>query len=181
MTRYSASTATIVRIRYLYTLANVKDFLYTTTDVAIWSTIETGLAIIIAAMATLRPLLRKFCGEGAADYREEIPSTRQHPYRKQESSWETYEGLSLGDYSHHRGIGVTTVIDHIDNGRKQADVEARAQAEASHIPGSVRMRDDGTSHQTTLSPTVAVVEPARPSKVWITVRRSLVQTTESEQ
>lgn len=37
-----------------------KDFLYATTDVAIWSCSETGLAITAACSATLRPLLRSW-------------------------------------------------------------------------------------------------------------------------
>ena len=57
---YSASTATIVRIPYLSSLSNKSDFLHATTDVAIWSACETGLAITAASTATLRPLFRTF-------------------------------------------------------------------------------------------------------------------------
>lgn len=53
-----SSTATIIRIPYLHTLGNQADFLYATTDVAIWSGVETGLGITAACMATLRPLFR---------------------------------------------------------------------------------------------------------------------------
>lgn len=53
-----ASTATIIRIPYVHTMGNVDDFLYATTDVAIWSCVETGLGITTACLATLRPLLR---------------------------------------------------------------------------------------------------------------------------
>ena len=59
---YSASTATIVRFPYVPDLANKSDFLYSTTDVAIWSTAETGLGITASAFITLRPLFRKFLG-----------------------------------------------------------------------------------------------------------------------
>lgn len=55
----SGSTATIVRIPYLKQLA-LSDFLYSTTDVAIWSTVEPGIGITAAAMACLRPLFRTF-------------------------------------------------------------------------------------------------------------------------
>lgn len=57
---YSASTATIVRIPYVHDLANKADFLYATTDVAIWSTSETGIGIVASSLATLRPLFRTF-------------------------------------------------------------------------------------------------------------------------
>lgn len=53
-----ASTATIIRIPYVHTMGDVDDFLYATTDVAIWSCVETGIGITTACLATLRPLLR---------------------------------------------------------------------------------------------------------------------------
>lgn len=55
-----ASTATIIRIPYVHTMGDVDDFLYATTDVAIWSCVETGIGIATACLATLRPLLRSF-------------------------------------------------------------------------------------------------------------------------
>jgi hypothetical protein len=55
-----ASTATIIRIPYVHTLGNLEDFLYATTDVAIWSCVETGLGITAACLATLRPLFRSW-------------------------------------------------------------------------------------------------------------------------
>lgn len=55
----SASIATIIRIPYVHTLSNQEDFLYATTDVAIWSCSETGLGITAACCAVLRPLFRE--------------------------------------------------------------------------------------------------------------------------
>lgn len=52
------STATIVRMKYIHNLINGPDFLWATTDVAMWSTIEPGIGITAASMATLRPLLQ---------------------------------------------------------------------------------------------------------------------------
>jgi hypothetical protein len=52
------STATVVRMFYLHTLMNGPDFLYATTDVAIWSTVEPGIGITAGSIATLRPLIR---------------------------------------------------------------------------------------------------------------------------
>lgn len=52
------STATIVRMFYIHTLINGPDFLYATTDVAIWSTVEPGIGITASSIATLRPLVR---------------------------------------------------------------------------------------------------------------------------
>ncbi|PQE17462.1 hypothetical protein CJF32_00008691 [Rutstroemia sp. NJR-2017a WRK4] len=55
-----ASTATIIRLPYLYELSEVNDFLYATVDVAIWSTCETGIGITVCSLATLRPLFKSF-------------------------------------------------------------------------------------------------------------------------
>lgn len=52
------STATIVRMFYIHTLMDGPDFLYATTDVAIWSTVEPGIGIAASSLATLRPLVR---------------------------------------------------------------------------------------------------------------------------
>ncbi|KAL6703667.1 hypothetical protein ACN47E_009441 [Coniothyrium glycines] len=52
------STATVVRMFYIHTLMNGPDFLYATTDVAIWSTVEPGIGITAGCIATLRPLVR---------------------------------------------------------------------------------------------------------------------------
>ncbi|KAI9159102.1 hypothetical protein HJFPF1_07110 [Paramyrothecium foliicola] len=52
-----ASCAVIARFPYLPKLRE-PDFLWNTTDIAIWSTIEQGLAITAGSLATLRPLLK---------------------------------------------------------------------------------------------------------------------------
>lgn len=52
------STATIVRMFYIHTLMNGPDFLYATTNVAIWSTVEPGIGITASSIATLRPFVR---------------------------------------------------------------------------------------------------------------------------
>ncbi|KAK2005518.1 hypothetical protein LZ32DRAFT_672841 [Colletotrichum eremochloae] len=52
------STATIVRAFYIPTLLDGENFLYETTNFAIWSTVEPGIGIVAACLATLRPLYR---------------------------------------------------------------------------------------------------------------------------
>ncbi|KAK8144886.1 hypothetical protein G3M48_005200 [Beauveria asiatica] len=52
-----ASTAVLVRVAYLHTFYD-DDFLWATMDIAIWSTIEMGLALTAASFSTLRPLAR---------------------------------------------------------------------------------------------------------------------------
>jgi len=114
---YSASTATIVRFPYVHNLGNKSDFLYSTTDIAIWSTAETGLGITASAFICLRPLFRKFLGRsrgsGARDnssgptpdlVRERARCT--NPRSKFRSHLDEFE-LSSGLGGHS---GLTTII-----------------------------------------------------------------------
>lgn len=52
-----ASSALVVRLGYLMNFRD-PDFLWATVDIAIWSTVEQGLAITAGSLATLRPLLK---------------------------------------------------------------------------------------------------------------------------
>ncbi|KAI1378264.1 hypothetical protein F4677DRAFT_389098 [Hypoxylon crocopeplum] len=61
-----ASTATIVRIPYVWQLTQPGDFMYEFTDVSIWSTVENGLGLVASSVATLRPLLRVAFGDSRA-------------------------------------------------------------------------------------------------------------------
>jgi hypothetical protein len=62
----SGSSATIVRLPYTTTLKPYKgDFLYRTTDFAIWTTVEVGIGITAGCIATLRPLLKATLGTTA--------------------------------------------------------------------------------------------------------------------
>lgn len=54
-----ASVATIVRIPFADGILNRPDFLYDFTDLAIWSTLEIGIALTASSLATLTPLFRK--------------------------------------------------------------------------------------------------------------------------
>ncbi|CAA9956623.1 hypothetical protein PTMSG1_00231 [Pyrenophora teres f. maculata] len=52
------STGTVIRMAYIHTLVDGPDFLYATTDIAIWSTVEPGIGIAAGSIATLRPFVR---------------------------------------------------------------------------------------------------------------------------
>ncbi|KAF7916784.1 uncharacterized protein EAE98_010506 [Botrytis deweyae] len=54
-----ASTATIIRIPTVSTILDREDFLFKSIPLAVWSTVEPGMAIFAASLATLRPLLRR--------------------------------------------------------------------------------------------------------------------------
>lgn len=55
---FSASSAVVARFAYLTRIREVDDFLWATLDIAIWSTVEQGLAITAGSLATLRPLFK---------------------------------------------------------------------------------------------------------------------------
>ncbi|KAI1852872.1 hypothetical protein JX265_012900 [Neoarthrinium moseri] len=55
---FVASTATIVRIRYLIAFNSSEEYLLNVANVAIWSIIESGTGIIAGSLASLRPLLK---------------------------------------------------------------------------------------------------------------------------
>ncbi|KAH6646252.1 hypothetical protein BKA67DRAFT_583665 [Truncatella angustata] len=57
------STATIVRLFYIPDMLNGQDFLWATTNFAIWSTVEPGVGIIATSIATLRPVLHFIMGK----------------------------------------------------------------------------------------------------------------------
>ncbi|KAK8129080.1 hypothetical protein PG984_010188, partial [Apiospora sp. TS-2023a] len=64
-----ASIATIVRMVYIPTLLNGDDFLYATTDIAIWSTVEVGVGITTLSVAALHPLVSQWrCRRGILPY-----------------------------------------------------------------------------------------------------------------
>ncbi|KAK2057494.1 integral membrane protein [Colletotrichum caudatum] len=50
------SAAAVVQSIYIPTLLDGDDFLWSTTDVALWSTVEVGIGIMAASVANLRPL-----------------------------------------------------------------------------------------------------------------------------
>jgi hypothetical protein len=101
-------------------MTNIDDFLYATADVAIWSTVETGLGITAAGFATLRPLLRTFFGGGSSAHDTPgMPSGGQWQRTGSENRKDAYgqgasrtfnEAYELKDGS-GKPLGVTTVID----------------------------------------------------------------------
>ncbi|UKZ88847.1 uncharacterized protein TrAFT101_004578 [Trichoderma asperellum] len=54
-----ASIATIVRIPFAKGYLDNPDYLYTTVDLGIWSTVEIGVALTTSSLATLKPLLKQ--------------------------------------------------------------------------------------------------------------------------
>ncbi|PQE28884.1 hypothetical protein CJF30_00003908 [Rutstroemia sp. NJR-2017a BBW] len=118
-----ASSATIVRFPYLHTLNDVNDFLYSTSDVAIWSTVETGIGITASAVATLRPLLNTFFGGSSVGQsgsnRQYKQSGTKGGYIKSSGNGTT-DAFQLNENTNVGKTGITTVIEH---GESQTDLE----------------------------------------------------------
>ncbi|EUC47480.1 hypothetical protein COCMIDRAFT_89982 [Bipolaris oryzae ATCC 44560] len=58
-----ASYAALVRMPYVANFKN-PDFLYATVEISMWSTIEVGVSICAANLATIRPLIHHFTHKG---------------------------------------------------------------------------------------------------------------------
>ncbi|KAK5164637.1 uncharacterized protein LTR77_009843 [Saxophila tyrrhenica] len=106
-----ASAATIARIPYISTMKDTDDFLYATTDVALWSCCETGLGITACCCATLRPLFRTWL-KPLATHRLS-PSSRNGASRAQEQHGVARVTGNAGHYrqpSKEFGMGKNSIM-----------------------------------------------------------------------
>ncbi|KAF7860443.1 hypothetical protein EAF04_008569 [Stromatinia cepivora] len=69
-----ASSATIIRFKYLIAIVNIRNSLYYVTPVFLCSAIEIALAIIAASISTLRPLLCRWHILGFSSNRSSDPA-----------------------------------------------------------------------------------------------------------
>jgi hypothetical protein len=111
-----ASTATIVRIPYVKDLSNQEDFLYATTDVALWSIAETGIGIAASSFATLRPVFRTFLsrskllgGSSSQNASNPWPASGHPGYIRSRSKGGLEEFGLRSDIGKNRGV--TTVVE----------------------------------------------------------------------
>src|SRR2546421_6652753 len=63
------SIATLIRFKAIHQITLSQDFLFATVDLVIWSSVEVGIAITAASMATYRPLFRTFFSTGNSSNR----------------------------------------------------------------------------------------------------------------
>lgn len=141
-----ASVATIIRIPYVHTLSDQNDFLYATTDVAIWSCSETGLGITAACCAVLRPLFRavlassRFLGSGGNSRGPSHAVSGKHTMRQARESRRDYtrsvsskweeEEVIMQNLAHGpmpgrdaKSFGTTTSAWHPEDGGIDGDAE----------------------------------------------------------
>ncbi|UKZ61293.1 uncharacterized protein TrAtP1_002559 [Trichoderma atroviride] len=78
-----ASIAVVVRFPYVKDFKTL-DFLWATIDIAIWSTVEQGLAITAGSLATIRPLFRKIAAKlGWSTMGSNLPPTGESAGNRQ--------------------------------------------------------------------------------------------------
>ena len=172
-----------MRFPYLFSLTDIDDFLYTTADVAIWSTVETGLGITAAAVATMRPLLKLFTG-GDSEAPGHGTSARQ--WQRTGSGYaKGDDAFDLHDVTAQQRFGVTTVIDYGPRGQSgggpDGDVEGQRHPSkgdnSSDASGSVTGRDEWNTSQSNLADKLDDGRLGPNSAAWnITVKKSIVQT-----
>jgi hypothetical protein len=75
------SIATLIRVKAIHQISTSSDFLFATVDLVIWSSIEVGIAIIAASIATYRPLFQTFFRIGSSMNRSfgANSEARRHP------------------------------------------------------------------------------------------------------
>jgi hypothetical protein len=76
------SIATLIRFKAIHEITKSEDFLFATVDLALWSSVEVGVAIVAASMATFRPLFRTFFSSGNSSNKSYGTVTNVHPYRE---------------------------------------------------------------------------------------------------
>jgi hypothetical protein len=119
------STGTVVRMFYLHTLMDGPDFLYATTDVALWSTVEPGIGITAGSIACLRPLFRIWLWRlGLAGPPREHRSRTSYRYnssQRQKDRRGYRRSLSPSDLVPTEVVGTTSI--EVFSTRKHEDVD----------------------------------------------------------
>ncbi|KAK0113837.1 hypothetical protein ONS95_014084 [Cadophora gregata] len=125
-----AVIATLIRLRFIESLVIKKDFLYHTFGVAIWSTVEPGIALFAVCLSVLRPLAARFW-----DIRlvRTIATLRIDPEPVQEEAYGTLQSGSAR-------LGTEATM---QSRQREGDVEA-AMAEVA--PGNI-LRPSHTSER----------------------------------
>jgi hypothetical protein len=134
LTSQSASSATIVRLPYLQTLNDVDDFLYSTTGVAVWSTIETGIGITASSLATLRPLFKNFFGISSTG-----PSGQSDSNRGGKGYIRSKSNGNTEAFQRHETLAETGVITVIEHGEELRDLERGDRKGDNHSEASMSL------------------------------------------
>jgi len=127
-----ASAAPIVRLPYLAGLLNNEDFLWATTDVAIWSVVELGIGIIVISLPACRTLFRSISFFATTTIASSN-STTLTPSSRSKNSWAGgrvlqndkfhYKDMDPSIERSSKGYGGTFLIDVLNNGDIEKGIE----------------------------------------------------------
>lgn len=147
---------------------------------------ETGLGITASAVATLRPLLRNFLGQGSS---AEGGGNSARPWQRTGSNHPTggylrshgveggEEAFDLHDNAGKR-IGVTTIIDHGDD-VKAGDSSFKRNSRSEESDSVAELRGDWNSSQSDIA--ADKNGQPRPEKGWnVLVKKTVTQTRGSD-
>ena len=140
----------MARIPYVHTLRDTEDFLYATTEVALWSCVETALGITAACAATLRPLFRQMMpwvgfassrnrsrgvtSQSQGDISRRFRGRDRDPYERTSSANHGENDLRMEglEHAHGKGFGTLTTAWH-DNERDERDEEVGSNSSKTMI------------------------------------------------
>jgi hypothetical protein len=103
---YSGSTATIVRIPYLVAIKSQVNYLYAISEICIWSTVEVGLSLLTAGLATLQPLWKSWFGKTVTEASH--PSGWHRTSSKESTKNNVYKLKNLS--SGNKAYNIATVL-----------------------------------------------------------------------
>ncbi|KAG9959927.1 hypothetical protein KCU61_g7062, partial [Aureobasidium melanogenum] len=95
---FLASAATIVRIKYLDSYFAIHDLAHKVSNVVLWSIIETGIAIIVGSIPSLKPLVKSIPFFGSHHSRSDRKSI--HP----RDEYQSYALRSTAPHGHETHI-----------------------------------------------------------------------------
>ena len=114
---YSGSTATLVRFKFEKGLTNDEEFFFAAGNLAITTTIEAGLGITAASLATLKPLFKCCCYR----LRSTLASDQKNRYGEQTSPYGTNVKRTTSNLDGGRAFRPydnTVEMDRINGGNK---------------------------------------------------------------
>ncbi|KAK7706855.1 hypothetical protein SLS57_009526 [Botryosphaeria dothidea] len=143
-----ASTATLVRLRYLLNYNNPGDYLYGIANIAVWSIIESGTGLIAGSLPALRPLLRyiPYFAERSRGSDDKSGPSGRHTYRRSHK----LDTLRI----HNENGGLTTCEAGKRNWEELSDAESQKYIlKESHVTvtsevGGKEDRNEGASRST---------------------------------
>ncbi|KAI5212403.1 hypothetical protein AUEXF2481DRAFT_254676 [Aureobasidium subglaciale EXF-2481] len=127
---FLASAATIVRIKYLDSYFATQDLAYKVSNVVLWSIIETGIAIIVGSIPSLKPLVKSIPFFGSHRSRLETKSLTRL------DDFQSFAMRSAGPQNHKTHISGASAKD------RDPDEEDSMKDSLMNDPGIILVRSE---------------------------------------